>query len=121
MRSTAAPELELRIASIRALGVLGHPAAAAAIMTALEDEIWEVRSAACKAAGRIGLIEAAPLLVQALADPAWWVRFRAGEALATLGDKGVTSLRIAAGADHDLMRRAASLVLAERGLSEATS
>ena len=49
------------------------------------------------------------------------VRFRAGEALTMLGDKGVASLRIAARADQDLMRRAASLVLAERGLSEATS
>lgn len=117
-RSASAPELELRIASIRALGVLGHPAAAPAIMIALQDEMWEVRSAACEAAGRIGLIEAAPLLVQALADPAWWVRFRAGEALTMLGDRGVASLRIAAGSDQDLMRRAASLVLAERGLLE---
>lgn len=121
MQSAAMPELEVRIASLRALGVLGHPAAGLAIMTAMKDEIWEVRSAACEAIGRIGLIEAAPLLVQALSDPAWWVRFRAGEALAALGDKGIASLRIAAGTDQDLMRRAASLVLAERGLLEGVA
>ena len=56
---------------------------------------------------------------KALGDPAWWVRFRAGEALAMLGDKGVAGLRGAVGADQDVVRRAASLALAEHGLMEA--
>jgi HEAT repeats len=118
-RTAAAPELELRIASVRALGLLGHPAAEGAVTSAFSDPAWEVRSAACESAGRIGLVRASPLLIQALGDPAWWVRFRAGEALAALGEKGVSSLRMAVGIDQDVVRRAASLALAERGMAEA--
>lgn len=117
-QTAAAPELELRIASVRALGLLGHPAAAEAVTNALSDPAWEVRSAACEAAGRIGLVQAAPSLIHALADPAWWVRFRAGEALAALGDKGIAGLRLAVRIDQDVVRRSASLALAERGLAE---
>ncbi|MFN4040174.1 MAG: HEAT repeat domain-containing protein [Brevundimonas sp.] len=118
-RTAAAPELELRIASVRALGLLGHPAAEGAVTSAFSDPAWEVRSAACESAGRIGLVRASPMLIQALGDPAWWVRFRAGEALAALGEKGVASLRMAVGIDQDVVRRAASLALAERGMAEA--
>lgn len=120
-RTAAASELVLRIASVRALGLLGHPAAEEAITAALSDTAWEVRSAACEAAGRIGLVRAAPMLIQALADKAWWVRFRAGEALAILGDKGIASLRMAVAVDQDVVRRAASLALAERGLTETAA
>jgi HEAT repeat protein len=116
--TATAPELEVRIASVRALGLLSHPAGGTAVMKAFSDPAWEVRSAACEAAGRIGLVQAAPSLVDALADPAWWVRFRAGEALAALGDKGIAGLRMAVGIDQDVVRRAASLALAERGLAE---
>ena len=107
-------DLELRIAAVRALGALAHPAGEAAVIAAMTDPAWELRAAAAEACGRIGLVTCAPLLVQALADEAWWVRFRAGEALAALGDKGVASLRVAAGARQDVVRRAASLALAER-------
>lgn len=118
MRGATKGALELRIASIRALGLLRHPAAEPALRAALIDPAWEVRSAACEAAGRIGLVQTTPQLVEALGDPAWWVRFRAGEALTVLGEKGVAALRLAARVDHDAVRRAASLALAERGLSE---
>lgn len=121
MKAAAAPELELRIASVRALGLLGHPAAEQAVTNAFSDAAWEVRAAACEAAGRIGLVQAAPLLVEALADTAWWVRFRSGEALGAMGDKGVASLRLAATLDQDVVHRAASLALAERGLAEVAS
>lgn len=120
-RTACAPELELRIASVRALGLLGHPAAADSVMTAFSDPAWEVRSAACEAAGRIGLTHAGPMLLSALEDPAWWVRFRAGEALAMLGEKGIAALRMAVQKEQDVVRRAASLALAERGLAEAAS
>ncbi|MFN3538096.1 MAG: HEAT repeat domain-containing protein [Brevundimonas sp.] len=121
MKAAAAPQLELRIASVRALGLLGHPSAEPAVTRAFSDPAWEVRSAACEAAGRIGLVQATPLLIEALADPAWWVRFRSGEALGAMGDKGVASLRLAVTLDQGVVRRAASLALAERGLAETAS
>ena len=114
--AATAPDIELRIASMRGLAAMGHPAAEPRIMAALRDPVWMVRSAACEAAGRIGLKSAVPLLIIQLSDPVWWVRFRAGEALTALGSTGLQGLQAAAAGEGDLPRRAASLALAERGL-----
>lgn len=115
--ASRAPDVELRIAAVRGLAALGHPAAEPALLSALSDEVWMVRSAACEAAGRIGLPAAIPALVEQLEDPVWWVRFRAGEALAVLGEAGRERLRRLALSGGDLARRAASMALAERGLA----
>lgn len=112
-----APEVELRIAAVRGLAALGHPAAEATIVSAQADDAWMVRSAACEAAGRIGLRSAVASLAGRLEDPVWWVRFRAGEALGALGDAGRARLRSVASSGGDLSRRAASMALAERGLA----
>ena len=111
-----APDVELRIAAIRALAALGHPAAEPTIRAGLNDQVWIVRSASCEAAGRIGLHSAIPSLEGQLDDPVWWVRFRAGEALASLGRAGQNRLRAIASSGGDLSRRTALMVLAERGL-----
>lgn len=115
-----APDVELRIASIRALASLGHPAAEPTILAGLQDRSWIVRAASCEAAGRIGLHAAIPLLEAQTDDPEWWVRFRAGEALGALGPAGRARLWVMAALGGDLSRRTASMVLAERGvLAEA--
>lgn len=115
--ATRAPDIELRIACIRALGMLGHPGAEKAVLSALDDPVWMVRAASCEAAGRIGLRAAIPKLAEQLANEIWWVRFRAGEALAVLGEVGRERLRRVATSGDDLSRRTASMVLAERGLA----
>ena len=97
--------------------MLGHPGAEKAVLAGLDDRVWMVRSAACEAAGRIGLRSAIPQLAHQLRDEVWWVRFRAGEALAALGQIGQERLRLVAATGDDLSRRAASMVLAERGLA----
>lgn len=112
-----APDVELRIAAVRGLAALGHPAADETVLRGMEDPVWMVRAASCEAAGRIGLRSAGPLLAVRLEDPVWWVRFRAGEALAALGEWGQDQLRAVALSGGDLSRRAASMVLAERGLA----
>lgn len=112
-----APDVELRIAAIRALAALGHPGAEPMVLAGLQDKVWVVRSVSCEAAGRIGLQAAIPWLEAQLDDPVWWVRFRAGEALAGLGQSGQDRLRATAAAGGDLSRRTASMVLAERGLT----
>lgn len=119
--ATRAPDVELRIACIRALGMLGHPGAEKAVLAALDDPVWMVRSAACEASGRIGLRSAIPQLADQLRDEVWWVRFRAGEALAVLGEVGQERLRLVAATGDDLSRRAASMVLAERGLTTVSA
>jgi len=111
-----APDVELRIAAIRGLAALGHPAAEQAILSGLKDRSWIVCAASCEAAGRIGLPAAIPLLEAQLGDAEWWVRFRAGEALAALGRVGQDRLRAIATVGGELSRSTASMVLAERGL-----
>lgn len=113
-----APDVELRIAAIRALAALGHPAAEETILAGFHDRSWIVRSAACEAAGRIGLKTAIAGLETQLEDPEWWVRFRSGEALAALGQAGLDRLRTIASVGGDLSSSTASIVLAERGLAE---
>lgn len=115
--ASADPDRALRISAIRALGILAHPAASDAIIRALDDPEWEVRSVACEAAGRIGLTAALPALVMRLTDAVWWVRFQAADAMTGMGRKGIASLRLATAADLDVVRRAASMALAEKGLT----
>lgn len=119
--AATAPDMELRIASMRGLAAMGHPAAEPRILAALEDPVWMVRSAACEAAGRIGLRAAVPLLIRQLSDDVWWVRFRAGEALSALGPMGLQGLQGAAIGQGEVPRRAAALALAERGFVPATA
>lgn len=118
--AAAAPDEELRIAAVRGLAALGHPAAEQAILAALDDPVWMVRAAACEAAGRIGLRSAIAALARQLDDSVWWVRFRAGEALAALGAPGRERLQAEALDGGELSRRTASMVLAERGLAAET-
>lgn len=113
----SAPNPIVRAASVRALGMLGHPAAETAIVSAIVDPEWEVRSEACEAAGRIGGVRLMPHLVARLADEVWWVRFRAAEALAALGVAGIESLREASRSGDNVVQRMAAMTLAERGLS----
>jgi HEAT repeat protein len=117
LKATAEANPAVREAALRGLGSLAHPAAEAAVAARMTDAVWEVRAAAGDAAGRIGVVALIPALVAQLEDPVWWVRFRAAEALALMGDKGVRTLRLAAGAPADFTRRAASLVLAEKGFA----
>ena len=105
------------MAAISALGVLAHPAGGETVTAALDDADWEVRAAACEAVARMGIRKAIPDLVMRLADGVWWVRFKAAEALTRMGPVGIEGLRLAAGTGDDVVRRAAALALAEKGLA----
>jgi HEAT repeat protein len=101
---------------LRALGALGHPAAAEAVGKGLGSDAPAVRAAAAEAAGRIGLAQFSGRLAELLSDPAWRVRFRAGEALIRLGEEGVARLRRAAAGGTGPAAEAAARTLRERGL-----
>lgn len=115
-RAVAADRPEIRMAAVRGLGLLAHPASIPSLTKALSDADWEVRAAACEAVGRTGFGEGIADLVQRLEDAVWWVRFQAAEALTRLGPGGLEALRAASSQPNDLSRRAASLALAEKGL-----
>ncbi len=85
-------EVDARVAALRALGAMAHPAARPAVAAGLADPSWEVRVQAAHAVGRIGLTDLAPELERALDDDAWWVRYRSAEALWRLGPAGQSVL-----------------------------
>lgn len=113
----ADPEPVLRMAAVRAMGLLAHPGAADTITCTLRDDAWDVRAEAATAAGKIGTASLTLPLVALLDDPVWWVRFRAADALARMGNGGVEALRIATTSPIDVTRRSAALALAERGIA----
>lgn len=110
-------DVEVRIAAVRALGRLQHPAAEAALARALGDPAWPVRAAAAEASGLANLSSLCDPIAALLSDPEWWVRFRAADALVRLGRTGVGRLRLLASSGEPLAQRAAELALAERGLT----
>lgn len=109
--------LELRLAAIRGLGLLAHPASVPTLILALDNTDWTVRSAACEALGRAGATSVLDAVSARLADPVWWVRFEAAEALSRSGPRGLQALRAASESREDIVRRVAGLALAERGLT----
>lgn len=116
-RVARADRPDLRMAAIRGLSLLAHPASMPTLTAALSDTDWEVRAAACEAMGRTGFNEGVAALAERLADSVWWVRFQAAEALSRLGPDGMEALVQASRLSEDLPRRAASLALAEKGLA----
>jgi HEAT repeat protein len=103
-------------AYIEALGGLGHPAAAAAVLNELHSSQPRVRAAAAAAAGRIGIFEAAERLAALVGDAHWQVRFQAATALSRLGPNGRKLLEKTAADGEPLARQAAATILAEQAL-----
>lgn len=81
-RDHASPDV--RAAALVVLGNHGARQCKAAVLDALDDDVWFVRVQAVVAAGRLRLGEASPALAHLAEDPSWWVRLRAGEALQRL-------------------------------------
>jgi HEAT repeat protein len=110
----ADPDVEIRAAALRALAVIGHPAATDVVRAGFADPAWEVRTQAAVTAGRIGLPDLNAVLEHQLHDGVWWPRYRAGQALARLGDDGLARLRALRDAGGPASR-VADLALREAG------
>ena len=108
--------LEVRVATARALGSFPHPAATKALLTLLSDSAWQVRTQAAAALGAISAVDACPALHRALSDENWWVRLRAAIALRQLGQPGLEILAAVQAGDDRYAREMANYIL---GLSAA--
>ena len=110
-------DFEVRASAVRALGRLGLPQAAGAVMACLDPaEEPELRAVAARALGGIGDPGSGPALAACLDDPHYWVAHNAAAALTALGEAGDAELTRAAqgegsGAAH------ASEALARRALA----
>lgn len=101
------PAKEVRIAGLRTLERLAHPAAARAVRRALVDREPVVRAEAARCAGHLGLEAAVDDLGRLLEDQVWGVRKAGVEALGRLGEGGRAVLlraRAEGGAAADLAR-----------------
>jgi len=85
-------DLEVRIATARALSAYPHPSSSRVLVGLLNDDAWQVRAQAATGLGAIGAREAVSNLDEAITDPNWWVRLRSALALRRLGEPGVTLL-----------------------------
>ena len=72
---------DMRIACVRALGVLADPADEHTLLTAARDREWVVRSAAVKSLQRLGTPAAIQGVKDATRDKEWWVRQAAAYSL----------------------------------------
>ena len=103
------PDPRLRAAAVRAIGVLGFPGAAGAILPALDDTSSDVRRMVAVVLGRLADARVVAALMAALDDPHAGVRREAALGLGYLGDaRARSALEWRAEADADAAVRAAA-------------
>lgn len=88
----AEEEGPLRARAIASMAHIGDERAAYAVAAQLESDVAEVRLQAVIALGKMKVLGTLPDLAVRLSDRDWWVRFRAAEALHRFGDVGIASL-----------------------------
>ncbi|MGN6372464.1 MAG: HEAT repeat domain-containing protein [Solirubrobacteraceae bacterium] len=99
-----------RASAAFALGDMGSPRAAGALIEALRDSDRDVRTAAARSLGRLEIAEAAPSLVEALASGSV-PRAVAGQALISIGPRAAADVRPLLHDGEEAVRRAAAEVL----------
>lgn len=88
LRHVGSDDLEVRIATARALGAYPHPRSSRSLRQLLADPCWQVRAQSAAALGAIAAAEARHDLRRSLGDENWWVRLRSALALRKLGPMG---------------------------------
>lgn len=92
-RDLYAPQLNLRLAAVRALGQYHHRESQDSIILLLKDPSWEVRAVAVSALGDIKRQGVVSHIEPLLRDKTWWVRLNAGLALKRMGEAGERALK----------------------------
>lgn len=116
----ASPDPQLRSSAASALGRLGLPQAAGALLGCLgEGEDPGVRAAAARALGQLGDPRAVPALAACLAEPDYWLAHHAAAALALLGPPGQRALASAAAGDQPGSRHAGEALTLARARDQA--
>lgn len=118
-------DVEVRIATVYALGELGSTQASPALEALLDADEWALRAKAAGALGGLGDPTVIPRLVAAMRDHNWWVRRSAAAAVARL-PYGIEALYtalededpFAADAAAEALTDAGELVSARRRVAE---
>lgn len=78
---TASKDSQIKIASVKALGVLANPQNEHLLSVAAKDKDWVVRCAAINSLKRLGTASAIDSIKEGIQDKEWWVRQTAARAL----------------------------------------
>ena len=81
IESMSSKDINLKIASVKALAQIGKPEYEHKMIVALNDKNWVVRLAAVSGLEKIGTQTALKALVDATQDDEWWVRNAAARAI----------------------------------------
>lgn len=114
-------DLDLRARAASALGNIGGPEAARALVEALTDPAWQVRAQAATGLGALGDTQTVAALERTIHDESWWVRRNCAEALGRLGAPGRRALRRLADSRDRYVRDRATAVLETLGHARAST
>ena len=89
---TSHGNLEIRVETYRALGLIGDESTLPMILGGMLDDQWEVRAICSKALKRFPGTASINMLQLGLTDKVWWVRFNCASSLASLGNNGKEAL-----------------------------
>ncbi len=109
-----AEDVEIRLAIIDSLGLIGGPLALRPLRRMIQSEDWRIRAKTVRAFGLIGDPSINPILREHLLDPSWWVRRNSAAALRDLPG-GVELLYEALDFTDAYARDAAAEALADAG------
>ncbi len=109
-----AEDVEVRIAIIDSLGLIGGPLALRPLRRMIQSEDWRVRAKTVKAFGLIGDPSVNSTLSEYLNDASWWVRRNSAAALRDLPG-GLDLLHDALNSPDAFTRDAAAEALADAG------
>lgn len=107
-------DVEVRIATVYALGELGSPEALPALDALLDDDAWALRAKSASALGGLGDPAAISRLLQSMRDTNWWVRRSAAAAIAGLPG-GIKALYTALDDEDPFAADAAAEALTDAG------
>jgi len=108
--------LDVRIASMNAIGMLNDLFAVKIILDALTHSEWQLRAVACRIIGEMSLKGAAYRLIPLLKDSNFYVRKNAANALVSLGKLGITAILAYLDVNDRYARDMIAQTLIERGI-----
>ncbi|REK10344.1 MAG: HEAT repeat domain-containing protein [Actinobacteria bacterium] len=109
-----ATSVEVKIAIIETLGLVGGPMALRPLRRMIQSNDWRIRAKTASAFSEIGDPSVKPTLAEGLEDPSWWVRRNCAAGLAHLPG-GIDFLHKALDSDDEFSRDAAAEALADSG------
>jgi HEAT repeat protein len=120
IRFTSHSNLEIRVETYRALGLIGDASTLPMILGGMLDDHWEVRAICSKALKHLSGAASVNALQLGLTDKVWWVRFNCASSLASLGNNGKQALQRSLKSPDRFAREISQMIL-DRSLPKVSA